>query len=124
MSKTAIKEFMEKVWNEKNIDAIDSYFSKEVKIHSPLGEFRSISEMKKIIQKWLDEIPDIKVTHLHILEGDNGFASHWDAKGTTKDGKPIQYQGITLYQFQDGKVIDYWAYLDGWAVEKQLGKKL
>lgn len=124
MNREVVEQFIQRVWNDKDINAVDDLFSKEVRIHSPLGEFRSIDKMKKIIEKWLHEIPDMEVTHLHCLEGDGALASHWDCKGITRDNKPIHYQGVTVFKMENGKIVDYWAYLDGWTVEKQLGRKL
>lgn len=128
MSKALIKDYMEKVWNEKNADAIDDFFHPEVKIHSPLGKFSDPQEMKNIVLEWLTAIPDMKVFQLHLLEEGGLILSHWEAKGThlgeihgmKAKGKPIQYQGTTLYKVKDGKIIEYWAYVDTWSLDKQL----
>lgn len=120
MSKDFICDYMEKVWNQKKVDEVDRYFSKNAKIHSPMGSYSSTQAMKEIVSKWLKAIPDMYVKQLNLIEEGNFVVSHWEANGTqqqevnnhSKSQKPVQYQGTTLYRIIDGKIVEYWAFVD------------
>lgn len=128
MNKEIIKKYMDEVWNKKNLSVINEVFSEDAKIHSPLGNFITPVQMKETVQKWLTAIPDIQVDLLHTLEDDGVVVSHWKARGTHQQelngrephNQPVEYQGVTMYRLQDGKVVEYWAYLDSWSLDIQI----
>lgn len=119
---------MLEVWNKKNLAMIADAFSESTRIHSPLGEFKSREEMTETIQKWILAIPDLNVTLLHTLEDNDIVVSYWRATGTDQkalngieaQGNPITYQGMSMYRLENEKVVEYWAYLDSWTLEKQM----
>ncbi|MCH9626994.1 MAG: hypothetical protein S4CHLAM2_06280 [Chlamydiales bacterium] len=127
-NKSLIEKYMLEVWNKKNLAMIANVFSESTRIHSPLGQFKSREEMTETIQKWILAIPDLNVTLLHTLEDNDIVVSHWRATGTHQkalngieaQGKPITYQGMSMYRLENEKVIEYWAYLDSWTLEKQM----
>ncbi len=127
-NKQIIENYMDKIWNQKKLDTVYEVFSKDVIIHSPLGTFRSADEMYKIVSKWLEVLPDMQVTCLHTVEGDGIVTSHWESKGTCSgefhgvdaQGRCVEYQGVTLYRFDQGKVVEYWAYIDSDLLKKQV----
>ncbi len=119
-NKQLIESFAQKVWNEKNLDFIDDIFDPKCVIHSLLGDFHGPAEMKKVADSWLKAFPDMKV-HNRAFIGDNDLVViHWDVKGTHKGefkgikptGKPVNYAGATIYRVKNGKVVEYWAYID------------
>lgn len=123
MNKEIIEKYMDEVWNKKNLSIIEELFAEDAKIHSTLGNFVSPQKMKETVEKWLTAIPDIRVDLLHTLEDDGVIASHWKAKGThrheingiTASNQPVEYQGVTMYRLENGKIVEYWAYLDGFS---------
>jgi steroid delta-isomerase-like uncharacterized protein len=108
------------VWNEKNVDAIDQYVANDVLIHSPLGDFRGIQALKEVVQVWLTGFPDLAVTNELVITENDLVSIQWHAKGTHKGEfkgrlpaeKPISYSGVTVYRVVNGKIVEYWAYLD------------
>lgn len=128
MSKKIITEFMNEVWNKKNLNEIDNIFSETAVIHSPMGEFETAAEMKNTAKKWITAIPNMQVTLLNILEDNGLIVTHWMANGTHQKelngippkGNKVEYQGISMYRIEKGKVIEYWAFLDSWAIVKQM----
>ena len=93
-----------------------------------MGQYTSLSEMVEIIEKWLVAIPDIKVRLLRTIEEEDIVIAHWRAEGTHQkelhgvapQGKPLSYQGVSMYRFVEGKVVEYWAYLDSWTLDAQM----
>lgn len=128
MNKKIIEDYMEEVWNKKNLSVIDEVFDESALIHSPLGQLKTSAEMLETVKEWINAIPDIKVELLHTLEENGIVVSHWKATGTHKSdlngrqasGNPVSYHGVTMYRLENGKVKEYWAYLDSWSLEKQM----
>ncbi len=120
MSKELISDYMEKIWNQKKIEEILQFFSPGAKIHSPLGDYQNASDMTEIVSKWLNAITEMKVTQLNMIQEGDLVVSHWEAKGTFKEDindikatqKPVSYQGITQFRIKDGKITEYWAFVD------------
>lgn len=128
MSRETIDEYNEQVWNARNVDKVDEVFDKDAVIHSPLGEFQTPKDMKEVIKVWLNAIPDIQVEFLNTIEEKNFVVSHWKASGTHKGklfgiegtNRPLTYSGASIFRFRDGKVIEYWAYLESESIKKQI----
>ena len=121
---------MNQLWNLKNTAIIEEVFHPDAVIHSTLGQKSKPEEMQEIVKKWLIAIPDIQVDILHLNENQELVTTHWKARGTHQHelmgipskGNPVEYQGATLYQFKEGKVVEYWAYLDVLTLQSQMEK--
>lgn len=109
-----------KIWNEKEMEAINHAFAEDAIIHSLFGSSMGIEVMKDVVQKWLNAFPDLHIIHQNLfLDGDK-VAIQWTATGTHQGafkgyaatGKSVAYKGVTIYRLKDDKVIEYWTYLD------------
>jgi predicted ester cyclase len=87
--------------------------------------------MKEVVQAWLKGFPDLRVDN-DIIIGENDLVSiQWRANGIHKGefkgikhtGKPVAYSGVTVYRIKDGKIIEYWAYLDMQHLLSQIGQE-
>lgn len=56
-----------------------------------------------------------------LIISENDLVSiQWNAKGTHRGefkgrkpkGKSVSYSGVTIYRIKNGKIVEYWAYLD------------
>lgn len=119
-AKQIAEGYADKVWNEKEIQAIDQFVHPDVIIHSLLGDFHGTKALKEVVQAWLKGFPDLSVEN-EIVISEKGIVSiQWRAYGTHQGefkgrmptGKPVSYSGVTVYRIQNGKIIEYWAYLD------------
>jgi steroid delta-isomerase-like uncharacterized protein len=120
MQKEIAESYANAVWNEKDLSVIDSLIHPSALIHSLLGNFHGPEDMKKIVGSWLKSFPDLKVKHLATIQEGNKVVIQWEAKGTHQgefkdiapSGKSVAYSGVTIYRIQEGKIIEYWAYVD------------
>jgi predicted ester cyclase len=114
------EKYANSVWNGKEISIIDQLIHQDVVIHSPLGAFHGINAMKEVVQAWLKAFPDLRVGNDIIIEEDDLVSIQWRANGTHNGefkwrkptGKPVSYSGLTVYRIKQGKIVEYWAYLD------------
>ena len=120
MIKEIAEQYANAVWNEKDLSAIDRLIDPSAVIHSLLGNFHGPKDMRKMVQAWLTGFPDLRVRNLATLLDDDRVAIQWEAQGTHQgefkslapSGRSVSYSGVTIYQIRNGKIIEYWAYLD------------
>lgn len=118
--KSLAEDYSERIWNKKDISPIDDYFTDSTIIHSLLGDFHGPAAMKKISQTWLTGFPDMHVDNLSVLSENDLVSIQWhvkathlgEFKGKQATGKPVSYSGVTIYRILNGKIKEYWAYID------------
>lgn len=128
MNAKIIENYMERVWKEKDLSAIDQFFAQDAVVHSPLGEFHGPQSMKEAVQHWLTAFPDLIVTRVHATSEADRVVWQWTARGTHQGvfkgvnptGRPVSYMGATTYRLEQGKIVEYWAYVDTAHVLSQL----
>lgn len=114
------KTFAKRLWDIKDLKAIQDFFDPKCILHSSLGEFSGVDSMEKIAQAWLKGFPDLFVENIAIISEKDLVVIHWKAKGThlgefkgiAPTKKPISYSGVTIYRIEHQKIVEYWAYLD------------
>jgi predicted ester cyclase len=114
------EEYTNRVWNEKDLSAIDELVHTEVVIHSLFGDFHGPSALKKVVQAWLKGFPDLYVSNDIVISENDLVSIQWKAKGThlgefkslESSGKPVNYSGVSIYRIKNQKIVEYWAYLD------------
>jgi predicted ester cyclase len=118
--KEIAKTYVTRVWEEKDLTAIDEFVHPQCVIHSALGENKGPEFMKKVVKAWLTGLSDLNINNIAIF-GENDLAAiHWQVhaihrgefKGIKPTGKPVAYSGVTIYRIHQGKIVEYWAYID------------
>lgn len=126
--KVVAESYVKRIWDDKDLSAIDDLMTADVVIHSSLGIFHGRESMKQVVSIWYRGFPDLIVENIAVIcEGDLGVVQ-WNARGTHRGefkgirptGKRVIYSGVTLYRIKNGKICEYWAYLDMQHVLKQL----
>lgn len=126
--KKIAESYVHRIWDERNLNAIDELISSKCVIHSLLGDFQGPESMKKIVQTWLIGFPDLIVKNIAFICENDLVVIHWQAhgshqgefKGIKPTGKTVDYAGATIYRIQEGKIIEYWAYIDLQQLLKQI----
>ncbi len=129
-NKDIIINFAKELWENKNLNAIDDVFAENAIIHSPINKKQGHVSMKEIANKWLGAFPDILMRWEDFIAEDDKVVSRWRAKGTHVGGlfavspahAEVTYDGITIYTLKDGKVIEYRALVDMYAILTQIGE--
>ena len=118
-------------WSPKNMDQLLSVFTDDVTyVDTPLGStFRGKEELRAFAQSFFNAFPDLKaVITSTVISGDRA-ASEWiftgtqtgDLAGMPASNKQMDLRGVSIYEFEGGKIkrkIDYW---DMATMLKQLG---
>ncbi len=115
-----IREFIQKVWNEKDFDSIRKYVARKYTIckdPSDPWEGRSLNleEFAMRLEYTFDSFPDINFEIQTAISDENCVATTWLMTGTNsgKNGafpptnKTIRTEGSTKYHFNGGKICGH-----------------
>lgn len=120
MTRCPAETYAKRIWDDKDLCAIEDHFDKNAVIHSSLGQFIGLESLKEVVKTWQRAFPDLKVENLHVFRSEDCVSIHWKAEGHQKGafrgieptGKKVAYSGVTLYRLKEDKIIEYWAYLN------------
>jgi len=119
------------IWSEGNYALLDELYSPEIIRHEV-----NIQEDLVGTQQYKDNVtfvriayPDFKVTTDDLFVKDDLVVLRWTVTGThtgirgdlPATGKRIQFSGIVINRFVDGKIVEEWVYFNVADVLKQLG---
>ena len=127
-NKELVQQYCKRLWEQRDLSAIDDYFAQDATIKSPFGVKHGSMTIREIADKWLTAFPDLSITWEEFIAEGNRVVSRWSAIGTHLGGffdtkpthKEISYSGITIYHLSDGKIAAYWALVDIHAILTQL----
>ena len=128
-----IRQFVQKVWNEKNFDCIEDYVASAYTIYkdpSDPWEGRTLNaeEFAMRLDYTFDSFPDIHFEIETVISDGDDVAITWIMTGTNSGkigdflptGKSINTTGRTIYHLEDGKVTGHSQVFDRTKVMKQL----
>ncbi|MEO6845115.1 MAG: ester cyclase [Ginsengibacter sp.] len=129
-----LREFMQKVWNEKHFDSIPKYVAPAYTIHidtSDAWEGKTLNheEFAKRLDFTFNSFPDINFQILTAISDGDYVAITWIMTGLNSGkiagfpptGKSINTKGATIYHFKEGKVSGHSQVFDRTTIMKQLG---
>ena len=129
-----IREFIQKVWNERNFDSITDYVASAYDIEKDPsdpweGRTLNLEEFAMRLDYTFDSFPDIHFEIQTAISDGDHVAITWIMTGTNNGkmghflptGKSINTTGETIYHFKNGKVSGHSQVFDRTTVMKQLG---
>lgn len=122
--------FLDEVHNKHNLDAIDTYVSKDVVSHDPMPGQRPGSDgVKDTMELFHKAFPDKHITvNDSMAEGNKVmvkltcFGTHsGEFMGMPATGNPIEYEEVLIFRLKDGKIVEHWAVADALSLMQQTG---
>lgn len=114
-NEAVLQRVFDDVFNGGKVHAIDEIYHKDfVSHHFGYPDATGVEAHKRMVAGIRGAIPDYH-EHLHemVVEGDLA-ACHWTSTGTFKDsGVTVNSPCLSLYRFQDGKIIEQWLAFGG-----------
>jgi len=117
------------IWNEKQLAAMDTYFAPNVVSNNPFGKAFGLQALRQDVQTWLDFFPDLHNVDEEIIATRDTIVVKWESTGThttafmgvPPTGRKIRYNGVSVVSLLDGKIIDYYANANLFAILQQIG---
>jgi steroid delta-isomerase-like uncharacterized protein len=131
-----LREFIDDIWNKKNIEKVKKYVHSEYRIHLDTadpweGKILNDTEFKERLNYSFDSFPDMHFEITSAIEDANHVAITWILTGTNSGpiaeyqatNKRIETKGMSIYYFKDGLISGHSQVFDRTTVMKQLGFK-
>lgn len=129
-NKALVVEFIDAVFTNGDLDAVDRYLSPGFVNHDPFPGFAPDREgMRQTAQVFRQAFPDWHAgQETHIAEGDL-VAERFTARGTHQGeimgvpptGTTVTLAGINIFRVQDGQLVERWGRTDDLGFLQQLG---
>ena len=120
-----------KIWSEGNYDLLDELYSPEIVRHEVniMEDLVGTKEYKDNVTLVRTTYPDFNVIVDEVFVKDDRVVLRWTVTGTNTGprgdqpatGKRVQFSGINIDRFVDGKIVEEWVYFNMADVLKQLG---
>lgn len=119
---------LEEVWNTGNYDLLDAVVATDYRRIAPDQDAEGIEGLKAFMRQVRTTYPDFQIEFTETaFDGDVAFA-HWTVTAThtgegavPATGNPIEQSGITMLEFQDGRIAREFVYYDTATLNEQLG---
>jgi steroid delta-isomerase-like uncharacterized protein len=128
--KTAARNFIEKGLNQKDISALETYFSPHLTDHAlPPGLPPGLEGRKIFASALLAAFPDLQVEVEELVAEGEKVVTRYSVRGTHKGdlmgvpatGKEISITGIAIDRFENGQSVEHWEIIDQLGMMQQLG---
>jgi ketosteroid isomerase-like protein len=107
-NKAIIQRFYDEVWHQGNYDRFDEFVAPNVahlRDHPDQGDYRGT------IMAFRRDYPDIRYATRHLVAEGDCVVHHWTGR-FTRSGKPVEFNGITLFRLEGGKIVERWPYAE------------
>jgi predicted ester cyclase len=122
MAQTQLERWYEEVWNNANEHAIDDLLDESAIIHGleTDSDKTGPQAFKPFYHGFRKNFPTVNIKLEPIITTSNYEAAQCIVNGRTVDGKEVNFTGLTIAKFKDGKLIEGWNAFDFLTMHKQL----
>lgn len=128
-NKTVVHQFLEELFNKRNLAIVDALCAVNVVSHGPGPEVSGTEGIKRSAGMYLAAFPDLHFTFEDfIAEGDKvvvretmSGTQQGELMGIPPTGKQFSATGIEIYRFEGGKIVEHWLESDMLGLLQQLG---
>lgn len=124
-NKMLIARFYEEVWNKGNYDVADEVYADDYVRNDPRGGNPpgGARGQKLIAQNFRESCPDCVMTVMRLLADGDFVVGQWKITGTDQtSGQKVEFVGVNIFRFKDGKVVEIWNHRDDLAFALQTGR--
>lgn len=130
----AVARFYEDVWNHGRYETADDVFDSNYIRHDLRpGQAPGGPEGQKAVARlFRAAFPDVELTVGVVVADDDSVVARWTIHGThlgdwagvKPSGRRIEFVGVNIFRFSDGKVVELWNHRDDLGLMEQLGSRV
>ncbi|MCB1649084.1 MAG: ester cyclase [Gammaproteobacteria bacterium] len=133
MKKEILQSFIQKVWNEGDVNAIAGYIADTYTVmHDPGdpwdGMALDVAGFQHRVSSSRAPVPDQVFEIQELYENENSVCITWlwsgthlgEIAGIPPSGKTLRMSGATVYYFQNDRITGHWQITDRLGVFQQL----
>jgi predicted ester cyclase len=103
-----------------NYDALPGIVSEDYLLH-PQG-IRGADGLAEMVQGYRDQIPDLQVSIDHQFSENDYVATRLIFRGHHVTDNDVEFTGLTVSRFRDGKIAEEWELVDVMTLLAQIGQ--
>lgn len=129
-NRAVIHRFLEELFNQRDMDAIDRYIADDYVDHViPPGLPPTRDGFRQFIGSFLEALPDFRYTIEDVVADENQVAVRLTAQGTQQGefqgipptGKRATWGEMHIGRMRGGKIVEHWGQIDNLGMLQQLG---
>jgi predicted ester cyclase len=127
MSKyTLIHRWFDEVWHNGNENAIDELLDQNAVIHGLEidANLTGPAAFKPFYRSFRESFPSIRVDLDHLVEANDYEVAYCTVTGRNVKGQEVNFNGIVVCKFKDGKMVEAWNGFDFLKMFQQTGHRL
>lgn len=125
-----IADLATEIWNTGDLSKYDEIYSRDFISHDPSRpDATDYESYGALIAELHSGMPDYEVVVEDTIAENDKVVCRWTGKGTHKGvltgfqptGKSVSWTGITIYRFENGKIVEAWWNYDMLGALQQIG---
>jgi steroid delta-isomerase-like uncharacterized protein len=130
--KSLIRRYYSELWNAWNTTALEELISPDIVFRGSIGTaVGGIEEFKQYVSKIRAAFPDFHNQIEEIIGEDDKVVARLTYTGTHQGelfsfpgtGRKINYQGIAIFQFREGKIVSGYVLGDTESLKRQIAQR-
>lgn len=125
----AILRWFEEIWNQGRRQTIDELLDPECVVHDGPTSLKGPEEFKRFFDRMRANFSNIRVTPHELVSAGNLACLRWTATmrhtgeqaGVPATGKEIEFTGMSMIRFANGRFQEAWQNWDMLGMMEQLG---
>ena len=117
-----VERFIEEIWNQGNLEAVDELISAEIVYHEPMQTIEGIEPYRQFVETVRTTFPNAQFTYEDlVIEGDRA-ALRWELQAAHEGTMPalpipptgfkLNMSGQTAFRLEEGKIAEIWMETD------------
>jgi predicted ester cyclase len=107
---------------EHDLESIASLYAAESEIGNVVSprQFTGPDGARDFWRSYRTTFQEMQSSFRNVIVGDGCAALEWTTTGTSAEGDPFTYSGVSILELTDGEIRRFWAYFDPHALGKQI----
>jgi ketosteroid isomerase-like protein len=99
---------------DRDVETIAALFAAESEIGNLITprHFSGVDGAREFWQAYRATFGEVQSEFRNVIVGDGRAALEWTTSGTSTQGSPVTYTGVSILEYADGKISRFWAYFD------------
>lgn len=125
MSEEVANKFIEALWtleDAKDVEPLAGLYADEAAVGNVIApdRFHGQDGARQFWTEYRGTFDAAKSKFRNVIAGDGRAALEWTTEGTSFEGRPFSYAGVTILEIEGGKVTRSSAYFDPKALGRQI----
>ena len=109
----AFVDALEVLERDRDVTLMTALFDRDATLANLTVEERGEAAPARFWERYLDQFANIRSEFSRIIEGEGATALAWRSRGALKDGRPVDYLGVSILTARDGKIAGFQRIYDG-----------